>query len=470
MKTTKPEKTMKDIMGKIHVLAIFGTRPEAIKMAPLVRALQQNEDMECVVCVTAQHREMLDQVMDIFGIQANYDLDIMEPNQTLATITEKVLHGLDRVLDETLPDLVLVHGDTTTTLAAALAAFYHKIPVGHVEAGLRTFEKYSPFPEEINRRLVGQIASLHFTPTIRNALNLAHERIEKGVYVTGNTVVDAIRMTVNPDYVFRDETLRNLDFRNNRVILLTAHRRENYGEPMENIFRAVVRLARKYEDVHFVYPVHMSPYVRGKAHEMLDRVPRVHLIDPLPVDEMHNLIYRCFMVMTDSGGLQEEAPGLGKPVLVLRRDTERPEAVEAGTVKLAGVDQKSIFDMASQLLDDRIAYVKMARAVNPYGDGKASERIVQAIAHYFAFTRERPETFGLPDIYDWPTAAELRERMEQQQAEEEAKKDQDPDIPDEEKPIDFETFDAAAFVKSIKEEYEKQKGGARPWSYTDYLL
>ena len=380
-------------MKTIKVMTVFGTRPEAIKMAPLIHALEQAPDLESVVCVTAQHREMLDQVMDIFHLKADYDLNIMQPRQTLATITTNSLVGLDTVLDEAKPDLVLVHGDTSTTFAGALAAFYHKIPVGHVEAGLRTFDKYSPFPEEMNRKLTGQIASLHFAPTERNRRNLAAEGITDGVLVCGNTVVDAIHTTVRPDYVFRDPTLQGLDYDGRRVILVTAHRRENYGEAMENIMRALRRLADRYEDIDIVYPVHLSPYVRETAAKFLSGHPRIHLIDPLTVDEMHNLMGRSAMVLTDSGGLQEEAPSLGKPVLVLRRETERPEAVEAGTVRLAGVDEERIFSMACTLLDDPAEYAAMAHAVNPYGDGQTSRRIVQAIRCYFGLTDQMPEPF-----------------------------------------------------------------------------
>ena len=380
-------------MEKIKVMTVFGTRPEAIKMAPLVRALEQCENTESIVCVTAQHRQMLDQVLEIFKIKPDYDLDIMEPRQTLATITAKSLRGLDTVLDEAKPDIVLVHGDTSTTFAGALAAFYHKIPVGHVEAGLRTFDKYSPFPEEMNRKLTGQIAELHFAPTVRNESNLAAEGIRDGVFVCGNTVVDAIHLTVRDDFAFRDPALQSLDFASNRVALVTAHRRENYGEPMENICRAIARLSEKYPDVHFVYPVHLSPYVRETAEKFLGGNERIHLIAPLAVDEMHNLMARCYLIMTDSGGLQEEAPGLGKPVHVLRRETERPEAIEAGTVKLAGVEEENIFAMACELFDNADAYAQMAHAVNPYGDGKTSQRIVQAIEQYFGRRDDAPARF-----------------------------------------------------------------------------
>ena len=380
-------------MKNIKVMTVFGTRPEAIKMAPLVHALEQNEHTESIVCVTAQHRQMLDQVLDIFDIKPDYDLDIMEQRQTLATITEKSLHGLDTVLKEAKPDIVLVHGDTSTTFAGALAAFYHKIPVGHVEAGLRTYDKYSPFPEEMNRKLVGQIADLHFAPTARNRDNLAREQITDGVLVCGNTVVDAIHMTVRDDFAFRDPALQALDFKNDRVVLVTAHRRENYGEPMENICRAIARLSDRYPDVHFVYPVHLSPYLGETAEKFLGGRDRVHLIAPLAVDEMHNLMARCYLIMTDSGGLQEEAPSLGKPVLVLRHETERPEAIEAGTVKLAGIVEDQIFQKACEVFDDAQAYEKMAHAVNPYGDGHTCARIVQAIEHHFGLRADAPESF-----------------------------------------------------------------------------
>ena len=380
-------------MKTIKVMTVFGTRPEAIKMAPLVHELERTEGVESIVCVTAQHRQMLDQVMDIFNLTADYDLDIMQPRQTLATITTKSLTGLDEVLEQAKPDIVLVHGDTSTTFAGALAAFYHKIPVGHVEAGLRTFDKYSPFPEEMNRKLTGQIATLHFAPTERNRRNLAAEGITDGVIVCGNTVVDAIHSTVNPSFRFRDETLEQLDYEGRRVILVTAHRRENYGDPMENIMRALRRLADAYEDIDIVYPVHLSPYVRETAAKYLSDHARIHLIEPLSVDEMHNLMGRSYMVMTDSGGLQEEAPSLGKPVLVLRRETERPEAIEAGTVRLAGVDEETIYSMACTLLDDEAEYQKMAHAVNPYGDGQTSRRIVQMIRHYFGQVSELPDEF-----------------------------------------------------------------------------
>ena len=381
-------------MEKIKVMSVFGTRPETIKMAPLVKELESREEFESLVCVTAQHRQMLDQVLEAFSITPQYDLNIMQPGQTLSDITARVLKGLEGVIQKEKPDMVLVHGDTTTTFAGALAAYYGQTAVGHVEAGLRTYDKYSPFPEEMNRKLTGQIATLHFAPTPRNRDNLAREGITEGVSVVGNTVVDAIHMTVKPDFVFRDEELKKLDFANNRVVLVTAHRRENYGEPMENICRAIAELSAAYPDVHFVYPVHLSPYVRETAEKFLGGNERIHLIHPLAVDEMHNLMARCYLIMTDSGGLQEEAPSLGKPVLVLRRETERPEAIEAGTVKLAGVEQENIVRLARELFDDPKAYEAMAHAVNPYGDGKTSARILQAIEQYFGLRADGPEPFA----------------------------------------------------------------------------
>lgn len=381
-------------MEKIKVMSVFGTRPETIKMAPLVKELESREEFESLVCVTAQHRQMLDQVLEAFSITPQYDLNIMQPGQTLSDITARVLKGLEGVIQKEKPDMVLVHGDTTTTFAGALAAYYGQTAVGHVEAGLRTYDKYSPFPEEMNRKLTGQIATLHFAPTPRNRDNLAREGITEGVSVVGNTVVDAIHMTVKPDFVFRDEELQKLDFANNRVVLVTAHRRENYGEPMENICRAIAELSAAYPDVHFVYPVHLSPYVRETAEKFLGGNERIHLIHPLTVDEMHNLMARCYLIMTDSGGLQEEAPSLGKPVLVLRRETERPEAIEAGTVKLAGVEQENIVRLARELFDDPKAYEAMAHAVNPYGDGKTSARILQAIEHYFGLRADGPAPFA----------------------------------------------------------------------------
>lgn len=381
-------------MKKIKIMSVFGTRPEAIKMAPLVKELAKYPDLESICCLTGQHREMLDSVMEIFQLQGDYDLDIMEKRQTLTTITTKTLLGMERVMEACHPDMILVHGDTSTTFAGALAAFYHQVPVGHVEAGLRTWDKYSPFPEEMNRTLVGDIADLHFSPTKANADNLRREAIGGKIFITGNTAIDAMGYTVKKDYVFADDTLNQLDFENRRVIVVTCHRRENYGEPMEQIMKAIAEMVRLHPDVDVVYPVHLSPVVRECAAKYLGGKERIHLIDPLDVQEMHNLIARCYMVMTDSGGLQEEAPALGKPVLVLRRETERPEAIAAGTVKLAGVCYDDILTMANELLDSAEAYAAMAKAVNPYGDGKAYQRIAHAIRYHFGLTDEAPADFN----------------------------------------------------------------------------
>ena len=382
-------------MNKLRVMTIFGTRPEAIKMAPLVQELARRAECESICCVTAQHREMLDSVLDIFKLKPDYDLNIMEPRQTLSTITSKCLLGMDRVLEEARPDLVLVHGDTSTTFSGALAAFYHQIPVGHVEAGLRTWDKYSPFPEEINRTLVGDIAALHFCPTAANRENLSREAITGGVFITGNTVIDALKTTVVKDYHFATELLNELDYEGKKIVLVTCHRRENYGQPMANIMTALRRIADAYGDVELVYPVHLSPVVREAAKKYLSGHERIHLIEPLDVAEMHNLMARVHLVMTDSGGLQEEAPALGKPVLVLRRETERPEAVQAGTVKIAGTETDEIFALAAELLEDEAAYKAMAHAVNPYGDGRACERIVDAILWHFGLREKHPEEFEI---------------------------------------------------------------------------
>lgn len=363
---------------KIKVMSVFGTRPEAIKMAPLVLEMKKYPEIESIVCVTAQHREMLDQVLSAFGITPDYDLDIMEKNQTLSGITSKAMLGIEGVVKKENPDVVLVHGDTTTTFAGALGAFYCKADVGHVEAGLRTYDKYSPYPEEMNRLLVSKIARFHFAPTDKNAENLKREGIEKDVYVTGNTVIDAIAYTAKDDYVFECDKLNHMDY-SKKTILLTAHRRENYGEPFENICNAVCEIADKNPDVNIIYPVHLSPYVQDMAKGHLSGRDNIILIEPLGVFDMHNLMKRAYMVMTDSGGLQEEAPALGKPVLVLRHETERPEAIKAGTARLAGIVKDDIVKAAQLLIDDSEEYAKMARAVNPYGDGKASERIIKAI-------------------------------------------------------------------------------------------
>ena len=368
--------------NRIKVMSVFGTRPEAIKMAPLVLELQRHEEIESLVCITAQHREMLDSVMEQFGIAADYDLDIMSKGQDLTDITMRVLDKMRGVLRDAKPDVVLVHGDTTTTFAGALAAFYEKIPVGHVEAGLRTYDRWSPFPEEMNRSLVGRIATLHFAPTASNEGNLKREAVSGSLYVTGNTVIDAMAYTVRGEQ-FTSPELNAIDFAGKRLIALTCHRRENYGEPMAQIFTAVAALAKRNPDVLIVYPVHLSPVVRDAAQQYLGGIENIHLIEPLDAMDMHRLMAKSFFVMTDSGGIQEEAPALGKPVLVLRRETERPEAVEAGTVKLAGTETDAILSLAQELLDSQEAYDAMAKAVNPYGDGHACPRIAQAILHHF---------------------------------------------------------------------------------------
>ena len=381
-------------MKKLRVMTVFGTRPEAIKMAPLVKELEKHEEIEPLVCVTAQHRQMLDQVLSIFGIKPDYDLNIMRDRQTLTDITTRSLEGLNEVFAKVKPDIVLVHGDTTTTFAGSLAAFYNHISVGHVEAGLRTFDKYFPFPEEINRKLTGVLSDLHFAPTPANKSNLLKERIpENKIYITGNTVIDALKTTVRKDYRFENEVLGSIDFSAKRVIAVTAHRRENLGEPLINICKALKNIVDNYPDVEVVYPVHLNPAVQEVARNILGGHRQVHLVDPLDVQEMHNLMSRSYLIMTDSGGLQEEAPSLGKPVLVLRNETERPEAIAAGTVKLAGTNMENIINLATELLENEDEYNRMAKAVNPYGDGKASERIVKAILYHFGYSGEKPMEF-----------------------------------------------------------------------------
>lgn len=364
----------------MKVLTVFGTRPEAIKMAPLVKRLNEEPEIESVLCVTAQHREMLDQVLELFELVPDYDLNIMKQNQTISQITSNVLMGLEEIFHKEKPDIVLVHGDTTTTFAASLAAFYQQIKVGHVEAGLRTHDKYSPYPEEMNRILTGHISDLHFAPTERNRQNLLREAIpDETMYITGNTVIDALLQVAGKPYEFEDEILKKIDFEKRRVITVTCHRRENLGENMEQIFMAIKDIADEFEDTEIIYPVHMNPKVRETAGKILGNAGRIHLIEPLQYQPFVNLMAKSYLIITDSGGMQEEAPSLGKPVLVVRRETERPEAIEAGTVKLAGVDRDTIYQMTKELLTDEEAYGKMAHAVNPYGDGHACERITRIL-------------------------------------------------------------------------------------------
>ena len=377
------------------IITIFGTRPEAIKMAPLVKELEKREGIESKICVTAQHREMLDQVLELFDIKPDFDLNIMKTKQSLTGITNRILEGLETIFKEEKPDMILVHGDTTTTFSSALAAYYQQIKVGHVEAGLRTFNKYFPFPEEMNRKLTGAISDLHFSPTKGAKNNLLREGIdEKSIYITGNTVIDAMLHTVEDNYVFENEELNKIDFKNKKVIMITAHRRENWGEGISNICEALNEIVDKNKDVELVYLVHLNPIVKDMVYEKLGGKERIHLLNPLDTKETHNLMNKCFMVMTDSGGLQEEAPHLGKPVLVLRDVTERPEAVEYGTVKLVGTDKEKIIREGNELINNKEAYEKMSKAVNPYGDGKASERISDAIMKYFNLSKKDVEEFN----------------------------------------------------------------------------
>ena len=376
----------------MKVLSVFGTRPEAIKMCPLILELEANAEIESVVCLTGQHREMLKQVIDVFRIQVQYDLDIMRPKQDLFSITSDVLMNLKEVFEKESPDIVLVHGDTTTSFTAALAAFYQKIPVGHVEAGLRTRDKYSPFPEEINRSCVSRIADIHFAPTETNLENLAEEGVREDVYVTGNTVIDSFKATVRENYAFHNEYLRGLQSADKRTVLVTAHRRENWGRPLERICAAIKELTEIYEDMEFIYPVHLNPAVREIVFDLLSGIERVRLLDPIDVEDMHNLMSRSYLVLTDSGGLQEEAPAFGVPVLVLRTETERPEAVLAGTVRVVGVETEDIVVAVKDLAENEQAYDEMAKAINPYGDGKASERIVRhLLSWYSARSKEKTQ-------------------------------------------------------------------------------
>lgn len=363
-------------MNKLKVMTVFGTRPEAIKMAPLIKELEKRDNIDSIVCVTAQHREMLDQVLEIFNINPDYDLNLMKSNQTLTSITANVLEELNTVINEVKPDIVLVHGDTTTTLSASLAAFYNQCKVGHVEAGLRTYNKYSPYPEEINRQVTGVIADLHFAPTNESKKNLIKEcKCESDIYVTGNTAIDALKTTVKSNYT--NEIIDKIG--NDRIILLTAHRRENLGDTMKNMFLAIKKIVEEFNDVQVIYPVHLNPKVRDVADEILGDNKKIHLIEPLNVVDFHNFMEKSYIIMTDSGGIQEEAPSLGKPVLVLRDTTERPEGVEAGTLKLVGTNKDNIYEATKELLTDKELYKAMSIASNPYGDGFASKYIVDII-------------------------------------------------------------------------------------------
>ena len=380
------------LMKKIKVMTVFGTRPEAIKMAPLVLELQkQSQRFEAITTVSAQHREMLDQVLDIFHIKPDYDLNIMHARQTLTDITSNVLINLDKILKEAKPDIVLDHGDTTTTFAASVAAFYNQIPIGHVEAGLRTWEKYSPYPEEMNRQMTDAMTDLYFAPTTQSKANLLKENHkEDNIYITGNTAIDALKQTVDKGY--HHDILDKVS-PDNKLILLTMHRRENQGGPMRRVFKVIREVVESREDVEVIYPVHLSPAVQEAAKEILGNTERIHLISPLDVVDFHNLAARSYFIMTDSGGVQEEAPSLGKPVLVLRDTTERPEGVEAGTLKLVGTESEKVKQEMEELLDNAAEYQRMSQAKNPYGDGKASERILDAIAYYFGVTDKKPIEF-----------------------------------------------------------------------------
>lgn len=366
----------------LKILSVFGTRPEAIKMCPLIKKIGENTDFKSVVCLTGQHREMLQQVMSVFGVKADYDLKIMQKRQTLSDITVNILQKITEIYDKEYPDLVLVHGDTTTSFVAALAAFYQKIPVGHVEAGLRTCNKYYPFPEEMNRTLTGKIADLHFAPTERNRDNLYREGITKNVFVTGNTVIDAFKYTVRDDYNFKNAVLHRIIQNGHKKILVTAHRRENIGVGLENICKAIRKLAIIYPQVDFIYPVHLNPRVQEIVRTILTNFVNIYLLDPIDVEDMHNLLSRSYLVLTDSGGLQEEAPHFGIPVMVLRNETERPEAVEAGIVKIIGTKKENIVQEVMKLISDQNLYNNMSKIANPYGDGRASEKIVKYIREW----------------------------------------------------------------------------------------
>ncbi|MFS1005481.1 UDP-N-acetylglucosamine 2-epimerase [Enterococcus sp. DIV0421] len=377
-------------MNKIKIMTIFGTRPEAIKMAPLVKAIEEDLRFESIVTVTAQHRQMLDQVMNIFDLSADYDLNIMKDGQTLAGITSRVIKELDQIFEEAKPDIVLVHGDTTTTFSASIASFYHQIKIGHVEAGLRTWNKYSPFPEEMNRQLTDVLADIYFAPTEMSKKNLLNEKRNiSDIYVTGNTAIDAMKYTISDQYSHSLLT----DIGDKKIILVTMHRRENLGNPMKNVFKAINRIVERFDDVHVVFPMHKNPIVRKTVKETLIDCDRIHLIEPLDVVDFQNFANHSYMIMSDSGGVQEEAPSLGKPVLVLRDTTERPEGIEAGTLRLVGTSEDKVFVSAKELLEDNDIYDQMSKASNPYGDGFASQRILDAIAYSFGLTNEKPSEF-----------------------------------------------------------------------------
>lgn len=371
-------------MDRIKVMTVFGTRPEAIKMAPLVKKMEQNEKIESIVCVTAQHREMLDSVLKIFDIKPKYDLNIMKHGQTITDVTNRVLKELESVIANDRPDVLLVHGDTTTTFSASLAAFYNKVPVGHVEAGLRSGNIYSPYPEEMNRKLTGMIASIHFAPTVGNKDNLLKENVDEDkICITGNTVIDALLSVINEDYKFNNKDIDDIDYNNNKVILLTCHRRENWGKPMEDIFKAIKRVVQDNKNVEVIFPMHLNPKVRDCARSIMGDMEKIHLIEPLDYEPFANLMNKVDIILTDSGGIQEEAPAIGKPVLVLRNETERPEAVEAGTARVVGVDEEVVYNETNLLIRDENEYSEMSNAVNPYGDGQACDRIIQClIANY----------------------------------------------------------------------------------------
>lgn len=370
-------------MKRLKMMTIFGTRPEAIKMAPLINKMQERDEIESIVCITAQHREMLDSVLKQFKIEPDYDLDIMKHGQTITDITTRVLQGIESVLKESKPDMVLVHGDTTTTFVAALAGFYQKIPIGHVEAGLRSGNMSSPYPEEMNRKLTSSLANMHFAPTVGNFNNLVKEGISKEkIFITGNTVIDALLQTIEEEYVFKNLCLNEIDFINKKIIVMTVHRRENWGQPMEDIFSAVNEIVAQNRDVEIVYPVHLNPKIKELANKFLGNNKQIHLIDPLDYKPFANLLNKAYLILTDSGGIQEEAPALKKPILVVRDETERPEAVEAGTVKVIGIKKLDIVDEMQLLINDENSYKQMSRAINPYGDGTASEKILEEILIY----------------------------------------------------------------------------------------